>query len=88
MGGMGKGKRGALFLKNPAARRLAEQVSKQMGVTLSEAVIALEDKIRKTGRPINQAKIDAICAEAAALPVLDDRTMDEILGYDEFGIPS
>jgi antitoxin VapB len=90
---MGKRKTGikqgrTLYIKNPVAHRLAEQVSKQMGVTLSDAVIsALEDKVRKTRRPIDRAKIDAIQAEAAALPVLDSRSMDEILGYDEFGLP-
>jgi antitoxin VapB len=83
------GKNGrTLYVKNPAAHRLAEQVSKQMGVTLTEAVIsALEDKLRKTPRPLDRAKIDEICARLDALPVIDDRTPDEILGYDEFGIP-
>jgi hypothetical protein len=59
-----------------------------MGVTLSDAVIgALEDKIRKTGRPINRAKVDALCNKIGALPVLDARAAEEILGYDDFGIP-
>jgi hypothetical protein len=31
--------------------------------------------------------VDAITRKLAALPVLDSRTADEILGYDEFGIP-
>jgi antitoxin VapB len=60
-----------------------------MGVTLTEAVIrALEDKVRQTPKPIDQKKLDAILAEFDALPVLDPRTPDEILGYDEFGLPS
>jgi len=82
-------KRGStLYIKNPAAHRLAEQVSNRMGVTLSDAVVsALEDKIQKTGRPLNRARLDALCAKIGSLPVLDARTPDEILGYDEFGIP-
>jgi len=82
-------KRGStLYIKNPAAHRLAEQVSKRMGVTLSDAVVsALEEKIQKTGRPLNRARLDALCAKIGSLPVLDSRTPDEILGYDEFGIP-
>jgi len=82
-------KRGStLYIKNPAAHRLAEQVSKRMGVTLSDAVVsALEDKIQKTGRPLNRVRLDALCAKIGSLPVLDARTPDEILGYDEFGIP-
>ena len=33
-------KRRTLYIKNPVAHRLAEQVGKRMGVTLSDAVIA------------------------------------------------
>jgi len=77
-----------LYIKNPIAHRLAEQISKRDGVTLSEAVIrALEDKLRGTPAPIDRAGIEAIARSLAALPVLDPRTPDEILGYDEFGIP-
>jgi hypothetical protein len=57
-------------------------------VTLTEAVIrSLEDKLRDTPRPIDLKKIEAIQTEIAALPVLDSRGIDEILGYDEFGLP-
>ena len=77
-----------LYIKNPAAHRLAQRVRDHMGVTLSDAVIAaLEEWLRKTDRPLNRAKVDALCASIAALPVLDARTADEILGYDAFGIP-
>lgn len=76
-----------LYVKNPAAHRLAEQLSKQMGVTITQAVIhALENQVQP--KPIDWKKIDAICAEIAALPVLDPRSPDEILGYDEFGLSS
>jgi hypothetical protein len=29
----------------------------------------------------------AIIARVSALPLLDDRTADDIIGYDEFGVP-
>jgi hypothetical protein len=81
-------KRRTLYVENPAAHRLAEQVSRRMGVTLSDAVIsALEEKLQKTGRPLNRAKVDALCAKLGALPVVDARTSEEILGDDSFGIP-
>ena len=81
-------KRRTLYIKNPVAHRLAQQLSKQMGLTLTDTVIhALEDQVRKTGRPLNRKKIDAIRARVSALPVLDARTPDEILGYDEYGVP-
>ena len=77
-----------LYIKNPAAHRLAEEISKRLGVTLSDAVIgALEDKIRKTGRPLDRTKVYALSGKIAGLPVLDARTPEEILGYDNFGIP-
>ena len=81
-------KRRTLYIKNPVAHRLAEQVSKRMGVTLSDAVIAaLEERLQKTGRPFNRTKVDALCARIGALPVVDARTPEEILAYDAYGIP-
>jgi len=77
----GKGR--TLCIKNPAAHRLAEQVSKQLGVTLSDAVIsALEEKLGSTSLPIDRARIDALTDRLAALPVLDVRSPEEILGYE------
>jgi antitoxin VapB len=82
-------KRPTLYVKNPAARRLAEQVGERMGVNLSEAVIAaLEESLRKTERrPLNRAKVEALCTGFDALKVIDSRTAEEILGYDSHGIP-
>jgi antitoxin VapB len=77
-----------LYIKNPLAHRLAEQISKRTGGTLSDAVIsALQDKVQQVGRPINRAKVEALCAKIQSLPVLDSRTPDEILGYDDLGLP-
>jgi antitoxin VapB len=80
--------RQTLHIKNPMAHRLAEVISKASGVTLSDAVIgALEEKVRKTGHPLNRAKLDRLCDRMAALPVLDPRPAEQILDYDEFGLP-
>lgn len=77
-----------LYIKNPAAHRLAAQINKRTGETPSDAVIgALEDKIRKARRPIDRSNVDALCKKIAALSVLDDRPGEEILGYDDCGIP-
>jgi len=58
-------------------------------VTMTDAVIhTLEAQLRGPARPIDWKKVDAITRKIAALPVLDSRSDDEILGYDEFGIPS
>ncbi|MGH8997007.1 MAG: type II toxin-antitoxin system VapB family antitoxin [Acidimicrobiales bacterium] len=34
------------------------------------------------------AELDAIALRCAALPLLDDRPEEEILGYDEHGLPA
>ncbi len=85
---MNKRKPRTLYIKNPAAHILAEKVSRKMDVTLTEAVIrSLEAQLRGPARPIDWKKVDAIQKKIASLPVLDSRSDDEILGYDEFGIP-
>jgi hypothetical protein len=32
-------------------------------------------------------RAEAIIARVASMPLLDARTADEIIGYDEFGLP-
>ncbi len=55
---------------------------------MTEAVIqALEDKVETTARPIDLDRVNAIVERIAALPILDPRPADEILGYDDFGLP-
>jgi len=79
-----------LYIKNPAAHRLARQLSRQRGVTLTDAVIgALEDQLNasENPKPIDRKKVDALLEKMRALPVMDSRSPDEILGYDEFGLP-
>ena len=84
----------ALSLKDPETDSLARQVARLTGETLTEAVRgALRERLRheqlKRGeRPWDQARIDALIERYNALPVFDTRTDDEILGYDENGLPS
>ena len=84
----------ALSLKDPETDRLARQVASLTGETLTEAVRgALRQRLRyealKRGeRPWDDAAIQAIIDRCAALPVLDNRGDDEILGYDENGLPT
>jgi len=37
---------------------------------------------------INALELDEIALHCAALPLLDPRLDEEILGYDEYGLPS
>ena len=80
----------ALSIKNVEAERLARELAKERGTTVTSAVIgALEDALRRTrGRKVAPSIRDAILEIAqrcADLPDLDTRPADEILGYDERG---
>lgn len=83
----------ALSIKNPETERLARELARTTGESLTEAVTqALRDRlVRATGRgrdPTLREDIRRIQDEVARLPVLDDRTPDEIIGYDEYGLPT
>jgi antitoxin VapB len=83
----------ALSIKNPETERLARELARVTGESLTEAVTgALRDRlVRETGRgrdPTLREDIRRIQEEIARLPVLDDRSPDEILGYDENGLPT
>jgi antitoxin VapB len=83
----------ALNIKNPEADRLAHQLASATGESLTEAVInALRDRLaavqRQQERGALLADVSDIQAFVTALPDRDTRTADEILGYDEFGLPS
>ena len=80
----------ALSIKNVEAERLARELAKERGTTVTRAVItALEDALRRTrGRQVAPSMRDTILEiseRCAALPDLDARPADEILGYDERG---
>jgi antitoxin VapB len=47
----------------------------------------LEREQRRRGKTIDHARIDEIVRRIAALPVVDDRSPDELIGYDERGLP-
>jgi antitoxin VapB len=83
----------ALSLKDPETDRLARQVARLTGESLTETVRKalaerLEREQRKRGRKKRLADVlDEIALECARLPVLDPRSPDEIIGYDEDGLP-
>ena len=84
----------ALSLKDKETDSLARQVASLTGETLTQAVrTSLAERLRrerlKRGKaPSLEDEIDAIVARVAALPVLDDRSADDIIGYDEHGLPA
>ena len=81
----------ALSIKDPEADRLAREVARATGETLTAAVVQfLRERLarvrRARGRPLREEmlKIGRRCAE---LPVRDRRSDDEIVGYDSTGLP-
>lgn len=82
-----------LSIKNPRAEQLAIEVARETGETMTQAVIhALEERLeRLKGRrlaPHLKDVIMEISARCSALPDQDARSAEEILGYDEHGLPS
>ena len=83
----------ALSIKDPEADRLARELAARTGETLTQAVVmALRERLarhagRTTAVPLS-AELSEIRRRCAALPVLDARSADEIVGYDHRGLPA
>lgn len=83
----------ALNIKDPDTDRLARTLAAATGETITEAVaIALRERLDRvrghSGGPDLAAVIEQIARRCSALPVLDNRPPDEILGYDDSGVPA
>ena len=82
----------ALNIRSPETDALAAELARLTGETKTEAVTrAIRDRLERVrrsqgGRPLAD-ELDAIGLECAALPILDRRTPDEILGYGPDGLP-
>lgn len=83
----------ALNIKYAEADRLARELARATGETLTEAVVnALRERLarQRRTRPVPQRLAEIIHetqVRLARLPVLDPRSPDEMLGYDERGMP-
>jgi antitoxin VapB len=81
----------ALSIKDPETDRLARAVARETGETITQAVTkALAerlDRLRRRPRRRLADELDEIALRCAALPELDPRSADEIIGYDETGVP-
>ena len=79
----------ALCIKRWGGEKLARELSKLTGESLTEAVVHwLERRLaeeRKASR--RRRSIDDLVDRFGQLPILDTRSSDEILGYDEDGLP-
>jgi antitoxin VapB len=82
----------ALSIKNPEADQLARELAALTGESMTEAVlVALRERVdreRLRRGPSKAEKLRILAQEIAALPVLDHRSPEEIIGYDERGLPT
>lgn len=83
----------ALSIKDRETERLARALAERTGETITIATRrALEERLRRLGSGVQKAALLEDMADSrrrwSAMPVLDSRGTDEILGYDQNGLPS
>jgi antitoxin VapB len=82
-----------LSIKDPEADQLARSLAQRTGETITQAVItALRERLARERRKDETVEnlveeIMDIGKHCAGLPLLDARSADEIIGYDERGLP-
>jgi len=81
----------ALSIKDPEADRLAREVAKATGETLTAAIVqSLRERLLRVRRARRGKLADELLVigqRCAALPVKDQRSPEEILGYGRHGLP-
>jgi antitoxin VapB len=81
-----------LNIRNMQAEELATTLAKLTGETKTQAVIqALRERLERVRRARSRRRLadelDGIALHCAGLRIRDARSGDEIIGYDETGIP-
>ena len=87
-----------LHIDDPKAAELAEKLAERTGESVSAAVVhALEERLQRKPvrhqetveeREARKVRILEILERMHKLPILDYRSADELVGYDEDGLPS
>lgn len=81
-----------LSIKNETTERLARQVAEEAGESITEAIQkSLEERLERLNRQRRNRhlakQLQEILRRVDQLPVLDSRSPEEIVGYDENGLP-
>ena len=84
----------ALNIKDPQTHAIARELAQVTGESITQAVhIAILERLRRVrtsritpARSLADA-LDEIALRCAALPDVDTRSPDDIIGYDEHGLP-
>ena len=82
----------ALSIKDKETERLARALAERTGESLTLATRrALEERLRRVGGAARRAALLEDLAEIRrrwrALPVVDHRSAEDIIGYDQNGLP-
>ena len=84
----------SLNIKNPATVALADELARRQGISKTAAIHqALSERLHRLGYGdgTKQRLLDElrrIRERVAQLPELDNRSDEEIVGFDEHGIPN
>lgn len=82
----------ALSIKSEEADRLARELAEVTGESLTQSVVvALRqrlDRVRRASAIGVEERLSRLAEDVARLPVVDDRSAEEIVGYDERGLPA
>lgn len=81
-----------LSIRNSEVERLARALSRMTGEGLTQTILqALRERHQRIRAAREQKRLmedlTAIARRSAALPEIDRRSPDEIIGYDEHGLP-
>jgi len=82
----------ALNIKNPQADQLARELTQLTGESITDAVIrSMQERLEREraarGYSVRLKELRRIRERYQSLPLQDDRLADDILGYDELGLP-
>jgi antitoxin VapB len=82
----------ALSIKDPETERLARKLAELTGENITTATKrAIEERLRRVGGRLRKIALLEDMADVrrrwTEMSVTDDRTPEEILGYDEHGLP-
>jgi antitoxin VapB len=82
----------AISIKNLEVERLAREIADKTGESLTGAIQrALQERLDRLKRErrsqIVVGQLKEILRRVDQLPILDSRSPDQILGYDEEGLP-
>ena len=80
-----------LNIKDSETDRLARRLAALTGESITKAVqTAVQERLEREERQRSRPSVEhlmAIARRCAARPVIDPRSPDEIIGYDERGLP-